>query len=179
MNPYLIKFSHPKNPKICNPILVTLLKMRPHSSQSSRENATPSSSTSPLASYKEVTPPGCLPIYPDTSHSFTVIVSLQAPVLFKTTFPSTTKSARALHNLQSPPIRNLKAFPKSENQVTSASPWDHPFVLRRMNWVDSRKFLSTSPLYDWRVEFCSLLVGFGKLKNPGYDPVKYQCFAMP
>ena len=35
------------------PILVTLLKMRPHS----RENAIPSSGTSPLASYKEVAPP--------------------------------------------------------------------------------------------------------------------------
>ena len=32
--------------------------MRPHYSQSSRENATPSSDTSPLASYKEVPPPG-------------------------------------------------------------------------------------------------------------------------
>ena len=31
--------------------------MRPHYSQSSRENATPSSGTSPLASYKEVTNP--------------------------------------------------------------------------------------------------------------------------
>ena len=46
----------PQNPKMCNPILVTLLKMRPHYSQSSRENATPSSGTSPLASYKEVRP---------------------------------------------------------------------------------------------------------------------------
>ena len=42
---------------MCDPILVTLLKMRPHYSQSSRENATPSSGTSPLASYKEVRPP--------------------------------------------------------------------------------------------------------------------------
>ena len=40
----------PKNPKMCDPILVMLLKMRPHYSQSSRENATPSSGTSPLAS---------------------------------------------------------------------------------------------------------------------------------
>ena len=32
--------------------------VRPHYSQSSRENATPSSGTSPLASYKEVHPPG-------------------------------------------------------------------------------------------------------------------------
>jgi len=31
--------------------------MRPHDSQSSRENATPSSGKSPLASYKEVPPP--------------------------------------------------------------------------------------------------------------------------
>ena len=50
----------PKNPKMCDPILVTLLKMRPHDSQSSRENVTPSSGTSPLASYNEVppSPPG-------------------------------------------------------------------------------------------------------------------------
>ena len=44
----------PKNSKMCDPILVTLLKMRPYYSQSSGENATPSGSTSPLASYKEV-----------------------------------------------------------------------------------------------------------------------------
>ena len=51
----------PKNKKICNPVLVTLLKMRPHYSHFTRENAAPSSGTSPLASYKEVAPrpPGC------------------------------------------------------------------------------------------------------------------------
>ena len=38
----------PNNPKMCDPIAVTLLKMRPHNSQSGRENATPSSDTSPL-----------------------------------------------------------------------------------------------------------------------------------
>ena len=55
------ELSYPKNPKMCDPILVTLLKMRPHYSQYSRENATPSSGTSPLASYKEVsTYPGVL-----------------------------------------------------------------------------------------------------------------------
>ena len=47
----------PKTQKMYNPILLTLLKMRPHDSQSSRENATPSSGTSPVASYKEVPPP--------------------------------------------------------------------------------------------------------------------------
>ena len=45
---------------MCDPILVTLLKMLPHYSQFSRENATPSSSTSPLASYKEAPPLGYL-----------------------------------------------------------------------------------------------------------------------
>ena len=43
-----------KNQKTCDPILVTLLKMRPHYSQSGPENATPSSGTSPLASYEQV-----------------------------------------------------------------------------------------------------------------------------
>ena len=42
---------------MCEPILATVLKMRPHYSQSSRENATPSSGTLPLACYKEVPPP--------------------------------------------------------------------------------------------------------------------------
>ena len=52
------ELSYPKNQKICDPILVFLLKMRPHCSQSRRENATPTSGTSPLASYKEVPPGG-------------------------------------------------------------------------------------------------------------------------
>ena len=44
---------------MCDPILVALLKMQPHDSQSSSagENATPSRGTSPLGSYKEVPPP--------------------------------------------------------------------------------------------------------------------------
>ena len=45
--------------EMCHPILVNLLKMRPHYSQSSRENATPSSETSLLASCRGVPlPPG-------------------------------------------------------------------------------------------------------------------------
>ena len=51
------ELSHPKNQKKCDPTMVNLLKMRPHYSQSSRENATPSSGTSLLASYKDVPPP--------------------------------------------------------------------------------------------------------------------------
>ena len=55
---YTLLSKHPpKNPKMCDRILETLLKMRLHYSQSSRENATPPSGTSPLASYKEVPPP--------------------------------------------------------------------------------------------------------------------------
>ena len=50
------ELSYPKNQKMCDLILVTLLKMRPHYSQSSRENATPSSSACLLASYKDVWP---------------------------------------------------------------------------------------------------------------------------
>ena len=49
-------FSYPQVPKMCDPILETVLKMRPHYSQSSLENASSFSGTSPLASYKEVPP---------------------------------------------------------------------------------------------------------------------------
>ena len=50
------KLSYPQNQKMCEPILLTVLKMESHDSHSSRENATASSDTSPLASYKEVPP---------------------------------------------------------------------------------------------------------------------------
>ena len=50
------ELSYHQNPKMCDPIQVTLLKMWPHYSQFSCENATPSSGTSPLASYKEAPP---------------------------------------------------------------------------------------------------------------------------
>ena len=55
---------------MCDPILVILLKIRPHYSQSSRENATPSSGTSPLASYKEV------PLPPPTRYGVTVTLTV-------------------------------------------------------------------------------------------------------
>ena len=48
--------SYPKNQKNERPILVILLKMRPHYSHSCRKNVTPSSGTSPLVSYEP--PPG-------------------------------------------------------------------------------------------------------------------------
>ena len=56
------ELSYYKTQKMCDPILVNLLKMRPFYSQYRRENAIPSSSKSPLASYKEVLPPGSLKI---------------------------------------------------------------------------------------------------------------------
>ena len=69
------ELSYPKNPKMCDPILVTLLKMRPHYSQSSRENATPSSGTSQLASYKEVPPPPGYPTFEyNRGQSFTAML---------------------------------------------------------------------------------------------------------
>ena len=50
---------NPKSKKKCDPTVVTLLKMRPNYSQSSRENPTSSRGTSPLAFYKELpSPPG-------------------------------------------------------------------------------------------------------------------------
>ena len=50
------ELSYTKTSKNVTPWLITLLKMRPHHSQPSRENATPTSGASPLASYKEVRP---------------------------------------------------------------------------------------------------------------------------
>ena len=50
------ELSYPKKAENVWPHSSNSLKMRPHYSQSSLENATPSSDTFPLASYKEVPP---------------------------------------------------------------------------------------------------------------------------
>ena len=72
------QLSYPKNPKMCVPILVTLLKMQPHHSQSSRENATASSGTSPLASYMEVPlPPPPPPPHPAATGRPKTIISFE------------------------------------------------------------------------------------------------------
>ena len=68
------ELSYPKKSENVRPILVTLLKMRPHYGQSSRENATPSSGTSPLDSYKEVPLP---PPPPRVKDSFSVLTHKQ------------------------------------------------------------------------------------------------------
>ena len=73
------ELSYPKNQKMCDPILVTLLKMRPHDSQSSRENVTPSSGTSPLDSYKEVPPRLPPKTYIPLAHPITTREPLIAP----------------------------------------------------------------------------------------------------
>ena len=48
------ELAYSKNPKMNDPILATPLKIQPHYSLPNRENATPSSGTSSVASYKEV-----------------------------------------------------------------------------------------------------------------------------
>ena len=48
------ELSYPKRAENVRPHSSNSLKMRPHYSQSSHENLTPSNGTSPLASYKEV-----------------------------------------------------------------------------------------------------------------------------
>ena len=53
-----IKWRYPINSLTTIRKCATLLKMQPHDSQSTRENATPSNGTSPLAPYKEVPPRG-------------------------------------------------------------------------------------------------------------------------
>ena len=85
LNPYL-----PQNLKICDPILVTLSKMRPHYwlliidySHSSGENAIPSSGTSPLASCKGVPlPPG---------HRFDIPNPMKGPLLLQTKYKQTNR----------------------------------------------------------------------------------------
>ena len=60
-----------------DPILVTLLKY----SQSSRENVTPSSGTSPLASHKEVPPP---PLHPPPGLKYKAVLQLKSTLKFLT-----------------------------------------------------------------------------------------------
>ena len=49
LNPYIPYILTPKILKMCNPIVVTLIKMQPLNSQSSCENATASSGTYPFS----------------------------------------------------------------------------------------------------------------------------------
>ena len=58
MNEHSTSHLQSKNQKMSIPILEIVLKMWPYYSHYRRENATPSSGTSILASYKEVPPRG-------------------------------------------------------------------------------------------------------------------------
>ena len=55
--------------------------MQPHYSQSSRENATPSSGTSPLAYYKEVQPPGLSPHVNNCHNTMVMKLQQNSPVV--------------------------------------------------------------------------------------------------
>ena len=72
---------------MCDPILVTLLKMQPYYGHSSRENATPSKGTSPLACYKEVSSIGnaaiCLTslFHTDSSHNVALLFTHYAKLV--------------------------------------------------------------------------------------------------
>ena len=65
------ELSYTKKAENVTPWLIPLLKMRPHHSQPSCENATPTSGASPLASYKEVRPPPPAPRRPWSRRYFT------------------------------------------------------------------------------------------------------------
>ena len=61
-------FLTPKILKMCDPILVTLIKMQPHNSQFSREGETPFNDTPSFAYYQEVPPPRALFYLLETTH---------------------------------------------------------------------------------------------------------------
>ena len=88
------ELSYPKNQKMCDPILETLLKVRSHYNQSNRENATPSSGTSSLASYKEV-PPGCYGV----DRYVPIVPGSQSPILPSPVRPpyKTIQSDKVIH----------------------------------------------------------------------------------
>ena len=79
--------------KMCDPILVTPFKMRPHYIQSSRENATTSSGTSPLVSYKEVSPPGFFTLYYSTHLTYRW-ATLEISAKFAMTVTLATRSSQ-------------------------------------------------------------------------------------
>ena len=54
MNRYLLEFSFAKNPRMCDPILVILLKMQPNKVNPGVKIRPHAAGPFPLASYKEV-----------------------------------------------------------------------------------------------------------------------------
>ena len=88
---------------MCDPIPVTLLKIKPHYSQSSRENATPSGSASLSVDDKEVSPPpspGSILRARDFPHCW--ILAFRICVFVDLDFFSVDKNAKKyLANIQS------------------------------------------------------------------------------
>ena len=128
-----------KNQKTCNPILVTLLKMRPHYSQSGHENATPSSGTSPttsplvpLASYEQVDLP-CFSI----KKIKILRAKLKLTALFNNMRPNTeVQKQRTLKH------KNTKRIEITQSQITNLDLLKSAKIWRRES-ADSSDF-------DWR-----------------------------
>ena len=134
----------PKNPKICDPILVTLSKMRPHYSQSSRENATPSSSTFSLASHKEEVPP------PDRNNGGSLYTAFRPAQQFSITQPLCLKMDVKCLNFK----QLTKQYPYHSEQFYKGL-----FIFwwkKKNTWIDSSPGISTvhslelSQLPKWR-----------------------------
>ena len=108
--------------------------MRPHYSQSSRENATPSSGTSPLDSYKEVPPRGgglrillvSLPIHKMLLQSYDEDISLRG------FFRQGLKSRKSWPNVFKTQSMSILAICGNRRKETISMP---KYSLKRQNWT--------------------------------------------
>ena len=143
------ELSYAKYQKMNGHILVTLLKMRPHYSQSSHENATPSDRTSPLASYKEVSPG-------------LIVRTIDADHFSLNTAPPRIITLLALRAISIQFLLVISILCKTEWSWELRT-WSH----KMMNLLD---ILSTSPHYFCRKwigatnENSNLISGFKELK---------------
>ena len=128
---------------MCDPILTTLLKMRHHYSQSSRENAYPSRGTSPLAPYKEVHPPGNTVEPPLKATLHNGHLSTLRPCFF---------NGQSIHSLlfQGSLQRSLSSVPRVAVVENCKTP--------RNNKVDSKERCTIKHYEMWRISFLRLCV---------------------
>ena len=146
-----------KNPKMSVPILVTLLKMRPHYSHSRHENVTPSSSTSLLASYKEV-PPSGLSYRPGGSYfPYSLLNEIQ------TMFSQLAKqSARVLPTDLCPDhvhyIKNCrsKVLRRNKDMVVQGKTVSHYFMLVIRKFIDFMSLFRHILWFSFSVKTISL-----------------------
>ena len=115
---------------MCDPILATLLKMRPHYSQSSRKSATPSSGTSPLTSYKGVSSPGANVPVPAPTWILSASAQRTAPSSFVLTdyldashVPAASRTSAAVAG---PPTIQSSCFPAWVSPKLAIDPMDPP-----------------------------------------------------